>query len=84
MAELDRIKSQESKKNKKLSGKQIFMSKKNIVDDSETLVMGEEEPVEVDESLFEDLEDFDLDDCELSDSWPSKLLACYALHLHTL
>jgi len=68
MAELDRIKSQESKKNKKLSGKQIFMSKKNIVDDSETLVMGEEEPVEVDESLFEDLEDFDLDDCELSDS----------------
>lgn len=66
MAEIERLRSQETKKSKKLSGKQIFLSKKNIVDDSEVL-SGEEEPVEVDESLFEDLEDFDLDDCDIDE-----------------
>ena len=64
MAELERHISQENKKSKKLTGKQVFLLKKNISDDSEVLLSGEEEPVEVDESLFEDLEDFDLGDSE--------------------
>jgi len=65
MAELEKKLFQENKKSKKMTGKQIFLLKKNISDDSEVLLSGEDEPVEVDESLFEDLEDFDLDDsCE--------------------
>ena len=42
-------------------GKEIFLQMKNISDDSE-LLEGEEEAVEVDESLFEDLDDLELED----------------------
>ena len=42
-------------------GREIFLQMKNISDDSE-LLEGESEAVEVDESLFEALDDLDLEE----------------------
>ena len=44
-----------------ISGKEIFLQMKNVSDDSE-LLEGETEAVEVDESLFDDLDELCLDD----------------------
>nr|CAB3265834.1 RWD domain-containing protein 1-like [Phallusia mammillata] len=59
MMELEQKKAQSEKKSKKLTGREIFMQKHIKEDDSE-LLEGEN-VVEVDESLFEDLDDLDLE-----------------------
>ncbi|CAK8678857.1 RWD domain-containing protein 1-like [Clavelina lepadiformis] len=63
MAEIEKQKMQNEKKTSKLSGKEVFQQMKVEIDDAE-LLEGEQEAVEVDESLFEDLDDLELDDDE--------------------
>lgn len=63
MAEIRAIEEEKKKasmKNKKMTGKEIFMKKGNLADDCE--VLEGEEAVEVDESLFEDIDDLELED----------------------
>ena len=66
MAELKRQRGQQKDgQNTKLTGKELFM-KDNTLDDSDVKFFEEEgDAVTVDESLFEDMEDLDLDDEEL-------------------
>nr|XP_002128914.1 RWD domain-containing protein 1-like [Ciona intestinalis] len=60
MQEIESQKKKQEKQTKKLSGKEIFLQSGDIEDES-ALLAGEE-AVEVDESLFEELDDIDLDD----------------------
>lgn len=65
MRKIEEEKKKLEKKSKKLTGKEIFMRKGgDLEDDDEVTVGGESEAVEVDESLFEDLEDLEILDDE--------------------
>jgi len=44
-------------------GKEVFLKKGLLEDETDEILHGEE-VVQVDESLFEDLDDLNLDDCE--------------------
>lgn len=59
----------------KMTGKELFLSDKNIIEDE--ILEGETAGVTIDESLFEDLDDLDLEDDPDFDpddfSWPMTL-----------
>ncbi|PVD28396.1 hypothetical protein C0Q70_10983 [Pomacea canaliculata] len=61
--ERKRIQGELDLSSKKLSGKELFMTDATL-NDSDVNFLQEEEGVEVDESLFEDMEDLDIDDAD--------------------
>lgn len=68
LAELQRQKGKDDVTNKKLTGKELFMTD-HTLDDSDVKFLEEGgEVVEVDESLFEDVDDLTLDDDDVVDS----------------
>ena len=60
MKELKRLKEKAEGDRRKMTGKELFLSDKNILENE--VLEGEESGVKIDESLFEDLDDLDLDD----------------------
>lgn len=52
---------------KKLTGKELFMQDKTLIESDLKFLEDNGEAVKVDESLFQDLDELDLDDPELSD-----------------
>lgn len=61
IAELKNKKQQQEGSNKKLTGKELFMTDKNL-DTSDMDLLDESDKVEVDESLFQEIDDLDLDE----------------------
>ncbi|XP_052807756.1 RWD domain-containing protein 1-like [Mya arenaria] len=68
MAELQKHQ-RKSDNNKKLSGKELFMLDASMIDSDVQFLQAEGEKVEVDESLFQDLDDLDIgeDDLDLEE-----------------
>mgnify|MGYP002715729748 FL=1 len=58
----------EDKECKKLTGKELFMQDKTLIESDLKFLEDNSDAVKVDESLFQDLDDLDLDDAELSDN----------------
>lgn len=61
------IKQKEDKDNKKLTGKELFLQDKTLIDSDLKFLEDNGDSVKVDESLFQDLDDLDLDDEDFSD-----------------
>ncbi|KAK3089850.1 hypothetical protein FSP39_007064 [Pinctada imbricata] len=67
MMEMKKIQAQQNIVSKKLTGKEMFLQDNSMIDSDVKFLESEDNSVEVDESLFQDMDDFDIDDDNLED-----------------
>lgn len=67
MAELKKIQAKEEVISRKLTGRELFEKDQSLVDSDLQFLQEGEEEVKVDESLFQELDDLELQDEEISD-----------------